>query len=73
MGFGFPLWYAFLKNCAILILVLIASDTIISIYKATTSNYQFCHHLFGNANSNSHAHRLEIDADLENHPYHLKS
>lgn len=60
MGFGFPLWYAFLKNCAILVLVLIASDTCISIYKATTQNYQFCHHLFENSKS-SQNHLLNLD------------
>lgn len=42
-GFGYPLWYSFLKYCGILVLVLIISSTATSIYQATKQNYVFCY------------------------------
>ena len=43
LGFGFPLFYSFLKNCMILLIILICSYNAISLKKAVDANYSFCH------------------------------
>ncbi len=43
LGFGFPLFYSFLKNCMILLIILICSYNAISLKKAIEGNYGFCH------------------------------
>jgi hypothetical protein len=42
-GFGYPLWFSFLKYCIILMLVLIASKTANEMYMAATENWDFCY------------------------------
>jgi hypothetical protein len=42
-GFGYPLWFSFLKYCIILMLVLIASKTANEMYMAATENWEFCY------------------------------
>lgn len=43
LGFGFPLFYIFLKNCMILLLIAICSYNAISLKKAFDTNYTLCH------------------------------
>lgn len=42
MGFGFPLYFIFLKYCIILLMVLICSYSAMSFYWALVDNYNFC-------------------------------
>lgn len=43
LGFGFPLFYVFLKNCIILLLLSICSYSALSLYWAFHNNYDWCH------------------------------
>ena len=38
MGFGFPLWYSFLKYCIVLTMILIVSESCVSVYQAIDMN-----------------------------------
>jgi hypothetical protein len=42
-GYGYPLWFSFLKHCMLLVFVLIISKTATEIYIATQENYDFCY------------------------------
>ena len=43
MGFGFPLYFIFIKYCAVLLLILICSYSAISLYWGITHNETLCH------------------------------
>ena len=42
LGFGFPLFYAFLKNCIILLISLICTYSSFALKSAITYNWIFC-------------------------------
>lgn len=44
MGFGFPLYFIFIKYCIILLLVLICSYSTISVYLGIKETSEFCSH-----------------------------
>lgn len=43
LGFGFPLFYSFLKNCMILMILLICSYNALELKKAIDTNHDICH------------------------------
>lgn len=43
LGFGFPLFYQFLKMCILLLFLSIASYNAMSLRQALESNFNFCH------------------------------
>jgi hypothetical protein len=43
LGFGLPLYFVFLKNCIILLLISICSYNGLSLYWAFLHNYDWCH------------------------------
>ena len=46
LGFGVPLYFLFIKYCIILNLLLIVTDGIVSVYKASSTNTQLCQQYF---------------------------
>ena len=46
LGFGFPLFYTFLKNCIILLLSLICTYAAFAVKSAYTYNWDFCHNAY---------------------------
>ena len=38
LGFGFPLWYSFLKNCAMLLMIIVITQSTFSLYIAVKNN-----------------------------------
>jgi hypothetical protein len=60
LGFGFPLWFTFLKYCAILVLMLIVSESFVSVYKAIQNNKEFCSDEFNRYQHVSPLHRMGL-------------
>ncbi len=42
LGFGFPLFYMFIRNCIILLLLLIISNSLISLVTAVNDGTEYC-------------------------------
>jgi hypothetical protein len=60
IGFGFPLYFVFLKNCIILLLLSIFSYSGLSLYWALSHNYNWCHPEF-----TDHHRLLESSSEAE--------
>jgi len=54
MGFGFPLWFSFLKYCIILTIILIISEASVSVYQAIHMNKELCIEQYQRYNSFLH-------------------
>ena len=44
LGFGFPLFYMFLRNCILLLVLLIISNNLIILFISVTDGQHYCDH-----------------------------
>jgi hypothetical protein len=67
LGFGFPLFYMFIRNCIILLLLLIISNNLISIFISVTDGQKYCAHHHTGKHVAAHTPELSTSAAGAHH------